>query len=151
MRLLHSPAAVAALALCLAVAVPAHAQPATPQPAAAAPAATETDDNGENASAGHHQRRVSGRDLLTREERRNFRRQMEDASPDEQRVLWERKHAELEQRAAQRGVKLNEPDSGRSAKDDDDGQGRRNAAESGPAEQRAWVVILVTRQPLRAP
>lgn len=161
MKRLHSPAAVSALALCLAFAAPALAQqapvqaaPAQPAPQAAAPAAVaENGDNEEEEEARpeRNQRRVSGRDLMTREERRSFRRQMEAATPEEQQVLWDRTHADLQQRAARRGEVLVEPRSRAGGWDEDHGKGRGNRAESGRGERGGWVVILVTRQAPHAP
>lgn len=108
MTRLHTLAAVSALALSAALALggTAAAQEAAAPlapPGAAAPAA-----QGEAAGEASEQRTISGRELMTREERRSFRRQMREATPEQRQVLWAQKHAELTQRAAQRGLVLAE-------------------------------------------
>ena len=146
MNRLHSPTAVAALALCLALAAPALAQQAaSPQAPAPQAADDEAGEGAAEAAPARGQRQVSGRELMSPEERRSFRRQMKEATPEEQMRLWQQKHAELEQRAAGRGMVLAEPNSRPG------GMGRHERADEGRGEARGWMVILVTRQPPRAP
>ena len=103
MKRLHNSAAVAALALSLTVAL---AGPALAQQAAAAPAGTSSQQ-----AADSGQRTVTGRELMTPEERASFRSQMRQATPEQRQQLWRQKRAELGQRAAQRGLVLAEPGS----------------------------------------
>ena len=140
MRLLYILGAIPGLALSLALAGPAFAQEAATTPAATAPASPEAAANGEEAA----QRAVSGRDLMTREERRSFRRQMQQATPEQRQQLWTQKHAELTQRAAQRGAVLAEPGS-RSRGNGD--EGRRGDRDGGRGEVRGVVFILAPRAP----
>ena len=86
-----------ALALALAVATPALAQQGSPAPG--------TRPAGPAASQGT----VTGRSLMTPEERSAFRTQMQQATPQDRQALWDQKHTELMQRAAERGVTLREP------------------------------------------
>lgn len=147
MKHLHSPTAVPVLALCLALAAPALAQQA-PTPAAAPAAAGAS---AAPAAPDRVQRQVNGRALMTPQERQDFRRQMQEATPDQQQSLWQQKQSELEQRAAQRGMVLAERNSGAGGKGDERGKSRNNRAEGGRGEPGGWVLITVTRQPPRAP
>lgn len=142
MQPVHSIAAASALALLLALAPPALAQQAA---SPARPASAGADDAVAQAAPQPGQRQISGRELMTPEERRNFRRQMQQASPEQRQVLLQQKLAELEQRAAGRIVVLPEP--GRRA----DGNARRDPAEARPGEAGGAVIILLTRLPPRAP
>jgi len=92
----------------------------------AAPAAGE---RGPAASAERGQRTISGRDLMTPEERRAFRAQMEQATPEQRDALWTQKRADLEQRAAQRGATLAEPGAGRNGGSGERGEGRHQGQE----------------------
>lgn len=161
MKRLQFPAAASALAISLALAAPALAQqalapaapaPAAPAAAAPAPAAPATpnegDGGGQATAADRGQRQVTARDLMTREERSSLRQQMRAATPEARQALWAQKRAELEQRAAQRGLVLAEP--GRRS-GGNDGKGPGNRAESGRGEGRGSIVMLVTRVPPRAP
>ncbi len=146
MKRLHAPAAVSALALSLVFAAPAMAQqaptPAQPAPQAAAGA------TGPAAAATPGQREVSGRELMTPQERRSFRDQMRAATPEQRQLLWAQKRTELEQRATQRGLVLAEAGPRWGGRD---GKGGRNAAEGNHGEGRGSMLILMTRQPPRAP
>ncbi len=95
-----------ALALSLALAGPALADQAAPEaPAANAPA----DSPSQAVAANPGQRAVNGRALLTPDERRTLRREFMQATPEQQLLIWQRVHSQLEQRAAQRRAVLAEP------------------------------------------
>jgi len=96
MRRFPALAAGLALSVALALAGPALAQQAVPGAGAQAAAPDQVRPT------------VSARDLMTKEERRSFRRQYRQATPEQREQLWAQKKAELEQRAAQRGVVLAE-------------------------------------------
>ena len=134
MQRLYSPAAISVLALCLAFAAPAAAQPA----AAPAPQAADAAAGSGAQAAAPAPRQVSARELLTPQERSEFRRQIRAAAPEERQRLWAQKRAELEQRAAQRGVVLAAPGAGRPG---------QKTAEAGRGEGRGPA----TPQPPRAP
>ncbi len=144
---LQTLAAIPALALSLALAGPALAQEAaaTPAPQAApAPASPEAAANDEEAAEAHGQRSVSGRDLMTAEERRSFRRQMQQATPEQRQQLWAQKHAELAQRAAARGLVLAEPGSRHGG---NGGESQRGGREGSRGEARGVIFILAPRAP----
>ena len=134
MKRLHAPAAVSALALSLVFAAPAMAQQAPANQTAAVPAAATTPAP----------RTVTGRELMTPQERASFRREMQQAAPEQRQQLWEQKRAELAQRATQRGAVLAEPGSrpGVTA-----GEGRR----SGRGEEGGSWVSRMMRSAPRAP
>ena len=127
MKRLHNSAAVAALALSLTVAL---AGPALAQQAAVAPTGT----SGQEAAADSGQRAVTGRELMTPEERASFRSQMQQATPEQRQQLWGQKRAELGQRAAQRGLVLAEPGSRSGGNAGERSEGRRGGREGGRGE-----------------
>lgn len=100
MRHLRTLLAVPALAVALAVA---------PQAFAQTPAQLQAAGGGEAAAQGSYHRMISGRDLMTPEERASFRGQMLQATPQEQQRLWAQKRTELQERASTRGMTLAEP------------------------------------------
>ncbi|CAK0754671.1 hypothetical protein WCLP8_250016 [uncultured Gammaproteobacteria bacterium] len=58
-------------------------------------------------------REVRSQDLMTFQERYEFWSKMRDAKmPQERQLLWQRKHAELQMRAAERGVTIRNPGPG---------------------------------------
>lgn len=135
MTRLSTIAAIPALAVSLALAGPALAQPAAGQQAGGPPQA---------AAAAPAQRMVTGRELMTPQERAGFRVDMQQAAPEQRQQLWEQKCAELAQRATQRGAVLAESGSrpGVTA-----GEGRR----SGRGEDGGSWVSRIMRSAPRAP
>ncbi len=144
MRLLYILGAIPALALSLTLARPALAQEAATAPAAPAPASPEAAANGEEAAEAPAQRTINGRDLMTREERSSFRRQMREATPEQRQQLWAQKHAELTQRAAQRGAVLAEPGGRRGGHGE---EARRGDRDGGRGEARGVIMIFAPRAP----
>jgi len=142
MRRLSTLAAIPLLALALAG--PARAQPA---------AGDETAPKGQAVVVVHVIRIVSARTLMTVGERRALRRQMEDATPEQQRQIWRQKAAELEHRAALRGFIVAELRFRPAGDDEDDsrGQVRRGAGDPGRAEAAVPVSArnLMTREERR--
>lgn len=76
-------------------------------------------------------RTVSPRDLMTRQERADFRAEMERATPEQREALWARKRSELEARAEARGVRMAEPGRGPGRAEN----GGREAKEAAPARR----------------
>ena len=128
-------AAIPALAVSLAFAGPALAQPVSGQPAG---------EPAQAAAAAPAQRTVTGRELMTPQERTSFRVDMQQAAPEQRQQLWEQKRAELAQRATQRGAVLAEPGSRPSTTG---GDGRR----SGRGEEGGSWVSRMMRSAPRAP
>ncbi len=132
-------AAIPALVLSLACAGPALAQ----QAAAQAPAASAaTASPGQAAAANPRQRTVRGRELLTREERRTFRREFMDATPERQVQIWEQIHSRLEHRAAEHGMTVAEPELRQGGTVTESRGGGDSAAGGG-----ARFVVFVARAP----
>jgi len=139
-------AAVPVLALSLVlVAGPTLAQQAAEQPAAQARSRQTGAGAAENG-----QRTITGRALMSAEERSSFRRQMEQATPEQRQQLWETKHAELAQRASQRGLVLAEPGSGRNGALGERGEGRHQGPEGGRGEGGSMMSRMMGWAP-RAP
>jgi hypothetical protein len=80
---------------------------------------------------------------MTPQERASFRREMQQAAPEQRAQLWQQKRTELAQRAAQRGVVLAEPGAGRGGAA---GEGRGR----GRGEERGWMSRMLSWGP-RAP
>lgn len=142
MKRLSLVSATAPLAMCLAMALatPAVAQPAVTAPAGeAAPAST----------AAPAQRTVRGRDLMTAEERATFRRELRQATPEQQQQLWQQKRAELAQRAAQRGLVLAEP--GSMAGTNGGERAEKRGREGGRGEENGSMMSRWLRWGPRAP
>ena len=138
MRHLRNLAAVATLALTLVLAGPALAQQA---------AGDQTAASSQGAAAGSAQRTVRGRDLMTAEERSSLRRQMQQATPEQRQQLWGQKRAELEQRAAQRGLVLAEPGSLSGGNAGERGEGQRGGRDGGRGEGCCWMMARAPRAP----
>ena len=107
---------VAALAVTLAgpamaqqASAPAAPAPAAPTPAAPAPVPVPADPAATPAPAAAAPRTITARELMTREERADFRRELRRATPEQRATLWTQKRAELSQRATARGLVLAEP------------------------------------------
>jgi len=118
------------LSLVMGAACPAWAQKA-PEEGAAKPAA----------------RTVSGRDLMTRDERASFRREMEQASPEQRQKIWARKHEDLSKRAATRGVVLAEA----APKAEGGAATARRGAEKGDGDGRGPRTVRMVERAPRAP
>lgn len=127
--------AVLALTIAATLAGPALAQQAVSAPPAAA--------NAQAAAQTPAPRTVTGRELMTPEERASFRREMQQAAPEQRDQLWQQKRTELAQRATQRGVLLAEPGAGRGGAA---GEGRGR----GRGEERGWMSRMLSWGP-RAP
>ena len=142
MRHLRNLTAVATLALALAFAGPALAQQA---------AGNQTVENSQGAATTPAQRTIRGRDLMTAEERSGFRRQMQQATPEQRQQLWGQKRAELQQRAAQRGLVLAEPAALSGGNAGGRGEDRRGGRDGGRGEggrsMMSWMMGGAPRAP----
>lgn len=143
MNRLHTLAAISALSLSFGVAL---AGPAKAQQAAAPAARADNPAQAEAAAP----RTVSGRDLMTAEERASFRRDMQQATPEQQQKLWDQKRAELTQRAAERGQVLAEPGSRAGAGAGERGEGQRGGRNGGRGESGSMLSRMMQWGP-RAP
>jgi hypothetical protein len=139
---------VLALAMASGLAGPAVAQQAVANPAVASqPVANPAGAGGQAAPQVPAQRTITGRELMTPEERASFRRDMRQAAPEQQDLLWQQKRAELEQRAAQRGMVLAEAGAGPGG---GAGEGRRRGRDGGRSEDGGWASRMLSWGP-RAP
>lgn len=120
-------AAWTAFAVAVAFAGPALAQPA---------AGVSAGGGAQEAAAAPAPATVTGRDLLTAEERASFRREMRQAAPEQRQALWEQKRTELAQRASARGLVLAEPASARNGTPDARSPGRRSGEGGGSMMSR---------------
>ena len=134
MRHTYSGAALA-LTIAATLAGPALAQQAVSAPPAAAGA--------QAAAQTPAPRTVTGRELMTPQERAAFRREMQQVAPEQRDQLWQQKRTELAQRATQRGVVLAEPGAGRGGAA---GEGRGR----GRGEEGGWMSRMLRWGP-RAP